>query len=476
MKNAQIGIVGLAVMGANLARNFADKKIETVVYNRTSEKTLKFCAKYSHRYLWGATDLEDFVKQIKRPRKIILMVQAGHAVDEVIKQLAPLLKKGDMILDCGNSYYKDTERHHSELAKQGIKFIGCGISGGEEGALHGPSLMPGCGKSEWKNLQMPLEKIAAKDFGGTAACVTLVGQRGAGHYVKMVHNGIEYAMMEIIAETYQMLRVLYKLPAPRIAHVFEDLNSGTLCSYLFEITAQVLKKKDDLTKGYLIDRILDKAEQKGTGKWTAVDALDRAVPASTIAEAVFARITSSQKDRRKKLNKLYPKSTATAGSAKSGNRVPYDRFIWLLEQALYAAIVSCYAQGYDLIATASKENKWEVNLAEVSRIWQGGCIIRAKILQNFRKAFQKKKNAHLFEDADTAKELKKKIPSLREIAALAAHNGISAPAFTSALGYFDAITTENSPANLIQALRDCFGAHTYERTDRKGTFHTDWQN
>jgi 6-phosphogluconate dehydrogenase len=464
-QKSQIGLIGLAVMGANLARNLADKKIQTVVYNRTKEKTIGFIRIYGSDYLEGETSLKGFVESIKRPRKIIIMVKAGEPIDAVIKQLLPHLNTNDIIIDCGNSNYKDTQRRFTELKKKKINFIGCGVSGGEEGALNGPSLMPGGSKKSYQSIAPIFRKIAAKDFAGKPT-LTYIGDNGAGHLVKTVHNGIEYGVMQIMAEAYDILRKFYKLSPPKIADIFEKYNKGQLQSYLFEIAITVLNQKDDLKRGYLVNKILDKASQKGTGKWTAQAALEQGVATPSITEAVFARVLSSEKDRRTHISKLYK-------AEKKRRKVPLKKFIKYLEKALYAAMLSNYAQGYDLISKTAEAEKWNINLKEISRIWEGGCIIRAKILNFLHK--NATTNKHLFEIPKIAKEMKRNIPHLRFIAAFGTENGIPISGLSASLNYFESITQESLPANFIQGLRDYFGAHTYERTDRKGTYHTKWQ-
>jgi len=466
-KKSRIGLIGLAVMGQNLARNIANKNFPIVVYNRTTEKTTKFIEKFGTENLTGSKTIKKFVQSIERPRKIMILVKAGAAVDSVIEQLLPHLDQKDIIIDCGNSNYRDTQRRFKELKEKKIEFIGCGVSGGEEGALNGPSMMPGGSKTSWNKVKPILTKIAAKDFSG-GPCVTYIGKGAAGHYVKTVHNGIEYSVMQIIAEAYEMLRSIYHLPAPQIGEIFAKYNRGQLRSFLFEITAEVLKKKDEFKEGYLIDYILDTAGQKGTGRWTAITALENGVALPSITEAVFARTMSSQKPLRKKLSKLY-KTPSTK------KPLPLNEFTKLLQKALYAGMLSSYAQGYDLIQATAQQESWDINLAEVSRIWEGGCIIRAKILNFLHEAYKKTKGQpHLFEIREIAKGMQKSIPSLRKINAIASLNALPTPALCTAQSYFDYITRENSSANMIQALRDNFGAHTYERTDKKGTFHTDW--
>jgi len=459
MDKAQIGLIGLSTMGANLARNFADKKIPTIVFNRTTEKTETFIKHFGDKNLTGEKNLRSFVSKIERPRKIILMVKAGEAVDELIKNILQSLDKNDILIDCGNSHFKDTQRRQIELKKAGIYFIGCGVSGGEEGALKGPSIMPGGDKKAYLQVEPLLKKIAAKDFTGKP-CVSYLGENGAGHFVKMVHNGIEYGIMELIAEAYDVLRKTYKLQPSKIGDVFNSYNKHLLTSYLFEIAVKVLKKKDPITKEFLVDKILDKAQQKGTGKWTSVCALDLGQALPTITSAVFARIISGEKLTRTKLSKLYQSQKPTV-------KIPLKKFLVDLEKALYAAVLLTYLQGYDLIKKAALEEKWNIDLSEVSRIWQGGCIIRADLLKLLR-------SAHSISDKSIRKALKSTMPQLKEVAVLSINSDVPAPAFLSSLSYFYGIIETQSPANLIQGLRDYFGAHTYERIDKKGSFHSEW--
>ena len=469
MKHADIGLIGLAVMGANLARNLASKGNNVLVYNRTYEITQTFVANFGNENLQGAQTLEQFVHGISRPRHIIVMVKAGEGVDAVISQLTPLLEEGDMIIDCGNSYFIDTIRRYTTLQEKGIRFVGCGVSGGEEGALHGPSIMPGGDLDAYQRLQPILEGIAAKDFSGNP-CVSYIGQNGSGHYVKMIHNGIEYGVMQIMAEAYELLRSVYGLAPKEISDIFEKFNKGKLNSYLFEIAVEVLRKEDEFNTGtQLIDYILDRAEQKGTGKWTGKDSLDRGITLSTITEAVYARTVSAQKILRTRLHELYGEKTITKKSIT-------DADIQSLEHALYAAMLTCYAQGFDLIQTAAKEQGWEINLSEIARIWEGGCIIRAKILKELHEAFgdAQYSTSHLYEIPAIAEAMKETIPDLRIIVTRSLEQRIPVPCMSSALIYFDSITSARLSANFIQGLRDYFGAHTYERTDRDGVFHTKW--
>lgn len=467
-QQAQIGLIGLGVMGANLARNLANHKISTIVFNRTPAKTETFIAEYGNSHLEGSVHLEGLVESLEKPRKVILMVPAGPAVDEIIGQLTPLLSKGDIIIDGGNSFYKDTERRFEALQKKGIELVGCGISGGEEGALKGPSLMPGGSKKAWNVIKPILEKIAANDFKGKP-CVTYIGEGASGHYVKMVHNGIEYAVLQLMAEAYFLLSRIADDPLPpAIAKIFQQLNKGKLNSYLFEIASKVLTKKDPFQpKEYLIDFIADVAEQKGTGKWTTLDALDQNVAIPTLTEAVFARFISTQKERRSRLDKKYFSQHVI--------EIPETSYLTkVLENGLYAAILSSYAQGYHLIQQASENNHWDIDLAEISRIWQGGCIIRSHILASLCQGFRKNKRAHLFELPFFIQEIKKSLPDLRELALMGIKNNIPLPAFLSSLSYFESMLTSPGSAHFIQGLRDYFGAHTYQRIDKKGIFHTDW--
>ncbi len=471
MSKTNIGLIGLGVMGANLARNIARNGFPISVYNRTTSVTEQFIEQYaSEGEFSSAKSLEDFVSALEAPRQVIIMVKAGKAVDAVIDQLLPLLDKGDAIIDGGNSYYPDTLEREQRCAKSGIHFIGMGISGGEEGALHGPSLMPGGKREAWELIEEMAQKIAAKADG---PCVTYVGPGGAGHFVKMVQNGIEYADMQLIAEIYQVMRDELKLSPPEIAEVFRSWNEGPLASYLIEISADIFEKKDDGSDAYLVDLILDKAGQKGTGRWTVKEALDLGVPVPTITAAVEARIMSSQKTLREKFSARF--------ADQSQEQLPFadldrDAAIALLEKALYAGKILSYAQGMDLILQASREFDWGVSLSEVARIWKGGCIIRAAFLSEIQRAF--KENAsleHLLFDEKLSSTLEDYLPALREVVLRAAGDALPIPALQSALSYFDALRSKNLPQNLTQAQRDYFGAHTFERIDREGVFHADWQ-
>lgn len=472
-----IGILGLGVMGASLARNFAHKKIPTLVYNRTPEKVSNFLQKYGNAYLQGSNNLQDFLQNLQRPRKIILMIQAGEAVDENIQQCASFLEKDDILIDGGNSHYNDTERRFLFLHQKGISFIGCGISGGEKGALEGPSLMPGGTQNAWVELQPFLEKIAAKDFHGNP-CVAYIGSGASGHYVKMIHNGIEYGLMQIMAEAYQFLRKIYRLSAVEIAHIFSDINSKNIQSYLFEIASEVLQRKDDLQQGYLVDSILDKAQQKGTGVWTSLHALEEGYGVSTLVQAVLARFISAEKDLRVKLEKLYYHHEKTEfGHALFKPAIPLQQFLAFLEPALLAAFLSTYGQGYQLLQKFSEKKNWHIDPALVSRVWQGGCIIRSALLHTFEQSYTQvsQKKISFFELPDIVSFFQSSLSALREIVSLSALHGVPVPGFASALFYVESMCEAESPANFIQGLRDYFGAHTYQRIDREGLFHTSWE-
>lgn len=469
-----VGLIGLAVMGANLARNMARNGFKTLVYNRTPEKTRAFISEFGSDYLQGSEDIGEFVKSLERPRKIILMVKAGEPVDIFLEKLLPHLESGDMVMDCGNSHYPDTVRREKMLRERGIHFFGVGVSGGEEGALNGPSIMPGGDREAYQeHIDALFQSIAAKDFGG-GKCVTWIGENGAGHYVKMVHNGIEYAVMQLLAEVYDMLRKSYKLQPPQIREVFVHLHSGRLESFLTEISVKILEKRDDMGEGFLIDQILDKAGQKGTGKWTAIDAGERSVAVPSISEAVNARIISSHKSLRTQLSQTIG---AGAYSENVSGVLSQQKFISALEGALSAGMLSAYAQGYALISTAARENNWSINLSEISRIWQGGCIIRAKILDFLHQTFEQsgQKDVHLLELPKIADEITATLPDLRSVVAHGVLSGIALPALSSSLSYLEGMRTSEGSANFLQGLRDFFGAHTFERRDRDGIFHADWE-
>ncbi|MCC7205593.1 MAG: NADP-dependent phosphogluconate dehydrogenase [Phycisphaeraceae bacterium] len=491
-KQADVGLIGLAVMGQNLVLNMADHGFVVAVYNRTTEKMTEFVEK-AHREepaadrLVGCATLEQFVASIKRPRRIILLVKAGKAVDDTIAPLLPLLEKGDVIVDGGNSQWTDTIRREKELTAKGFNFIGSGVSGGEEGARFGPSLMPGGPAEAWSTLKPIWEAIAAKvdaktgrpmedaapgkPVAGGVPCATHIGPDGAGHYVKMVHNGIEYGDMQLICEAYLVMRELLGMTAPEMAEVFADWNQGELDSYLIQITADILGQKDPVKpRKYLVDSVLDTAGQKGTGKWTSVSALDMGVPAPTIAEAVFARCISAIKEERVAASKKLkgPKATTIRGK---------KAMIEAIRDALYCSKICSYAQGFALMAEAQKEYHWTLKFGEIAMIWRGGCIIRARFLQKIKEAFDRDpKLANLMLDGYFKRTLATGQANWRRVIALAAQAGVPCPGFMSALSYFDSYRTANLPANLLQAQRDYFGAHTFERVDqpRGKFFHVDW--
>lgn len=463
---AKIGVIGLGVMGANIARNIANHGFQVVGFNRSPEVTQQLIEEHGSENLIGHENLDDFVNTLEKPRKVILLVKAGKPVDAVIDQLIPLLDEGDIIIDGGNSLFTETQSRTQKLAEHKIHFIGSGVSGGEEGALNGPSLMPGGDKEAYKEIQPIFQAIAAKDFEGQP-CVTHIGPDGSGHYVKMVHNGIEYAIMQIIAESYQILKDLYSLQPNALEKIFKKYNDGKLNSFLFEITVQVLAKKDNLAPGFLIDKILDKAGQKGTGRWTVIDAYERGIPIPSIAEAVNARSISSFKDERVKLSKIYQHQAQKP-------ELELDQFTQILEDAMYAAILACYAQGYHLIKTASDEQNWEVQLAEVTRIWQGGCIIRAEILKFIEQNYQKEPNTPMLKMSEVSKALNELMPSLQTVLSITSKSAVPTPVLSASLNYLLSMTSGKTSANIIQALRDNFGSHTFERTDREGNFHAEW--
>lgn len=467
MKKPQVGMVGLAVMGSNLARNIESRGIPTAVYNRSYDVTEKFLQQNQGKQFTSGKTLAEFVEAMESPRQIFIMVKAGSGTDAVIDGLIPLLKKGDIIIDGGNAYYPDTIRREKRCKDAGIGFIGLGVSGGEEGALHGPSLMPGGPKESWLILAPLLEKIAAKVDG--KACTSYIGPDGSGHFVKMVHNGIEYGDMQLIAEAYNMLRDVIGCKPPELASIFDKWNEGVLQSFLVEITSKVFKKRDSDGTTYLIDKVLDKAGQKGTGKWTAQVALDLGVGIPALSAAVDARILSSIKDERLKA------STELSGPKPQDYTGDRAQFIEIVHDALYCSKIMSYAQGMALLGAASKEWNWDLKLHEIASLWKGGCIIRAKFLDQIRRAFEENKNlANLMLDSAMKQELNNRIPNLRKAVILAAEYGIPVLAFSSSLAYYDSYRTASLPQNLTQGQRDFFGAHTYERIDKPGVYHTEW--
>ncbi len=468
MKKNDIGLIGLAVMGENLVLNMESKGFSVAVYNRSEDKTKAFAdSKAKGKNIYPAYTLEDFVNAVESPRKIMLMVKAGDPVDKTIESLLPLLDKGDLIIDGGNSDYQDTERRSEWLEKEGILFIGTGVSGGEEGALKGPSIMPGGQKEAYALVEPILTRISAQVNGDP--CSTHIGLGGAGHFVKMVHNGIEYGDMQLITEAYMLLKHVLGMDAKQLHETFNEWNSGDLDSYLIEITADILGKTDSETGKPLVDVILDTAGQKGTGKWTVRAALDTGVSTPTIAEAVFARIISSLKQERVEASKVLagPDTKPFDGDAEAFKNAVRD--------ALYASKICSYAQGFALMQAASDEYGWDLKLGEISMIWRGGCIIRAHFLQHIKDAYDKNSDLkNLLVDPYFNKSIQQAQMPWREVVATASMMGIPIPAFSSALSYYDSYRSERLGANLLQAQRDYFGAHTYERVDKEGFFHTEW--
>ncbi|HET9655471.1 MAG TPA: NADP-dependent phosphogluconate dehydrogenase [Kineosporiaceae bacterium] len=464
---AQIGVTGLAVMGSNLARNLARHGHVVALHNRTQARTDRLVAEHGHEGSFvPSTSLKEFVACLERPRKVIIMVKAGAGTDAVIDELAALMEPGDIVVDGGNAHFADTRRREAALRERGLHFVGTGISGGEEGALLGPSIMPGGSKEAYAALGPLLESIAAQVDG--VPCCTHVGADGAGHFVKMVHNGIEYADMQLIGEAYDLLRHGAGLEVPQIAEVFRQWNTGDLESYLVEITAEVLAQTDATTGGSLVDVIADAAEQKGTGRWTVQIALDLGVPVSGIAEAVFARSLSGHTGQRAAARAL----PGPVGGWQVGD---VDGFVEDVRQALYASKIVAYAQGFDMIRAGAAEYGWDVDLGAMATIWRGGCIIRARFLDRIRQAYDADpKLASLLLDGGFRIAVAAAQDSWRRVVAGAAAHGVPAPGFAGALSYYDGLRRDRLPAGLIQGLRDYFGAHTYRRTDREGSFHTLW--
>jgi 6-phosphogluconate dehydrogenase len=464
---SRIGVTGLAVMGANLARNIARRGTPVAVHNRTAARTREFIEAYGSEGTFTAAEtVEDFVAALERPRRIIVMVKAGAPVDAVIEELAPLLDEGDIIIDAGNSHFPDTKRRTEECAARGLRFMGVGVSGGEEGALLGPSIMPGGDPAAYAEVEEVLTGIAAQ-VDGTPCCVH-VGPDGAGHYVKMVHNGIEYADIQLIAEAYDLLTHVAGLDAPAIGKIFEEWNSGDLESFLIEITAEVLQKTDASTGRPLVDVILDEAEQKGTGRWTAIDALDLGVPLTGITEAVFARTLSALKGERQA-------AAGTLGGPVPGAGEDRADLVDDIRQALYASKVVAYAQGFAQMRAASAANDWDLDLGAMATIWRGGCIIRAQFLNRIRDAYAEHGDIeNLLMVPYFTEAVADAQDAWRRVVVTATQQGVAIPAFASSLSYYDGYRRERGPANLIQGLRDFFGAHTYRRVDTEGVFHTRW--
>ena len=468
MKKADIGLIGLAVMGENLAMNMESKGFTVAVYNRSTEKVDAFLAgRAAGRNFIGCHSPEELVQALSKPRKIFMMVKAGAAVDALIEQLLPLLEEGDILIDGGNSHYPDTMRRTATLESKGLLYVGCGVSGGEEGALKGPSMMPGGSPAAWEHVKPIFQAICAKVEDGSPCC-DWVGENGAGHFVKMVHNGIEYGDMQLICEAYQLMRDGLGMTSDEMGEVFADWNRTELDSYLIGITADILRHREN--GEITVEKILDRAGQKGTGKWTSITALDEGVPLTLISEAVFARCLSAQKDERVQAAALYARQIP----AFSGDRAAV---LESLRMALYASKIVSYAQGYALMRTAAETNGWNLNYGGIALRWRGGCIIRSVFLGKIKEAFDKNPALeNLLLDEYFCRTLKELIPAWREVVALAVKTGIPMPAFSSALSWFDGYTCAGLPANLLQAQRDYFGAHTYERIDapRGQMFHTNW--
>ena len=462
---AQIGVTGLGVMGRNLARNFARHGYTVALHNRTVSRVTDMVTQFGHEGTFvPAQTAGEFVASLERPRRLVIMVNAGAATDAVIDEFAPLLEAGDMIIDGGNAHFKDTRRREAALRQQNLHFVGMGVSGGEEGALNGPSIMPGGSTESYQSLGPMLETISAQVDG--IPCCTHIGPDGACHFVKMVHNGIEYADMQLIAEAYDLLRHGVGFEPAQIAEVFRTWNTGRLDSYLIEITAEVLAHQDQATGKPFVDIVLDQAEQKGTGRWTVQDALDLGVPVSGIAEAVFARSLSGHADLRQAARQLPGPRPAPAQAAEFADQV---------EHALYASKLVSYAQGWNMIDVGSREYDWGIDLGKIAVIWRGGCIIRAAFLDRIRAAYAANPDLPmLLADEEFGKDLATAQDSWRNVVATAVRLGIPVPGFSAALAYYDALRAERLPAALVQGLRDFFGAHTYRRTDRDGVFHTLW--
>ncbi|GAB3667796.1 NADP-dependent phosphogluconate dehydrogenase [Nocardioides korecus] len=465
---ADIGLTGLAVMGSNLARNMARHGRTVAVHNRTTEKMTSFLDAHGEEGAFvGSESMADFVASIKQPRAVIIMVKAGAATDAVIDELTPLLDEGDIVVDAGNAHFEDTLRRQEALQEKGLHFVGMGVSGGEVGALEGPSIMVGGSEHAYETLGPIVEDIAAQVDG--TPCATHVGPDGAGHFVKMVHNGIEYADMQLIAEAYDVLRTVLGTEPAELASTFEKWNEGDLDSFLIEMTAQVLKHTDAATGQPFVDVVRDAAEQKGTGRWTVQSALDLGVPVTGIAEATFARSVSGHTAQREAARAVFSQTTEAPQVEDE------DAFVEDVRSALYAAKIVAYAQGFDQIVEGSNEHDWDVSPGDMATIWRGGCIIRAKFLDRIREAFEAEPDlTTLMTNEYFADALKKGEAGWRRVVSTATAAGIPVPAFGSSLSYFDALRRDRLPASLIQGLRDNFGAHTYERTDREGTFHTLW--
>ncbi|HFR4188371.1 TPA: NADP-dependent phosphogluconate dehydrogenase [Bacillus cereus] len=468
MEKLQIGVVGVGVMGKSLALNFESKGYSVALYDISKEKVDETIEENRGKNLVGTHIVEEFVNSLESPRKILLMVNAGEITDKAIDSLVPHLDKGDILIDGGNTYFVDTIRRNKRLAEEGINFIGAGVSGGEEGALKGPSIMPGGQKDAYEKVKDMLENISAKV--NNEPCCSYIGPNGAGHYVKMVHNGIEYGDMQLICEAYFFLKQTLDLTAEEFHEIFAEWNKGELNSYLIEITADIFKKKDEETGKPLVDVILDTAGQKGTGKWTSQSALDLGISLPIITESVFARCISALKEERVNASKVLsgPKDKIAIGVEKA-------ELIEAVRQALYMSKICSYAQGFTQLKAASEEYDWNLDFGSISMLWRGGCIIRAAFLQNIKEAYETNTDLpNLLLDPYFKEIVESYQGGLRQIISMAVQQGIPIPAFSAAISYYDSYRTAKLPANLLQAQRDYFGAHTYKRVDKEGTFHTKW--
>ncbi|MGM1020773.1 MAG: NADP-dependent phosphogluconate dehydrogenase [Bacillota bacterium] len=467
MAKQQIGVIGLAVMGKNLALNIESRGFTVSVFNRSPEKTHDLIKEAEGKKLTGTFSIEEFVNSLESPRKILIMVQAGKATDATIEQLVPHLDKGDIIIDGGNAYFPDTQRRSKELEEKGLRFIGTGVSGGEEGALNGPSIMPGGQESAYKLVEPILTAISAKVNGDP--CCTYIGPDGAGHYVKMVHNGIEYGDMQLIGEAYHLLKSVLNVNAEELHEIFTEWNKGELDSYLIEITADIFSQYDSETGKPMVDVILDAAGQKGTGKWTSQSALDLGVPLSMITESVFSRFLSAMKDERIAASKVLsgPNAESFSGDKKE--------FIESVRKALFASKIVSYAQGFAQMRAASDEYNWDLKYGKIAMIFRGGCIIRSQFLQNIKEAYDHDPALkNLLLDSYFKNVVETYQNAWRQVISVAVSQGIPVPGFSSALAYYDSYRTERLPANLLQAQRDYFGAHTFKRVDKEGVFHHQW--
>ncbi|WP_028560151.1 NADP-dependent phosphogluconate dehydrogenase [Paenibacillus pinihumi] len=469
MSKQQIGVVGLAVMGKNLALNIESKGFSVALFNRSPEKTNELLEEAPGKNLVGTYSIEEFVQALETPRKILIMVKAGQATDDTINQLVPYLSQGDILIDGGNAFFPDTQRRNKELSAQGFRFIGAGVSGGEEGALKGPAIMPGGQKDAYELVEPILTAISAKVNGDP--CSTYIGEDGAGHYVKMVHNGIEYGDMQLIGEAYHLLKDVLGVSTSELHEIFTEWNNGELDSYLIEITADIFTKTDPDTGKPMVDVILDAAGQKGTGKWTSQNALDLGVPVSIITESVFARFISAMKEERIAASKIL------SGPEVSGYDGDRKEFIEAVRKALYASKIASYAQGFAQMKAASEAYNWNLNYGSIAMIFRGGCIIRARFLQNIKDAYDRNPSLNnLLLDEYFSNVVDNYQDAWRKVISVAITRGIPVPAFASALAYYDSYRSERLPANLLQAQRDYFGAHTFQRLDKEGAFHFQWMD